>query len=406
MRKLFVILLSLLAATTVAAGNDIWQALFKEKLMEATQGSSNAQYDVGAMYQNGRGVQASRDRAIEWYEKAAAQNNVEAISRLKLMQDNRERFKKELAQAGKGSIESQYNLGNMFTRGIGIDINLTEAREWYRKAADQGHEKAEYQLGLIFHEGRGVRKDAVAAYKWFKKSAEKAHPPAQYYLGKLYAAGEGVKRNYTTALEWYNRAVDGGFDQARGEMIDVAEKLKASPQADTTTPLQPATVEAIGKTGSKKRGESRRLAFMETLMLATWQRDDAPSSFLPSAVNNCRTEERKIICYSDDQTRTTPGNRIKYKTKSIISGFSGNGSFEVVYRNLVLDAEHLAPSEVPEAIGSSDEETGDKGYKIKTGWGKEHRLACRLKNNTTISCLKDKTHRIELVSPHKVADRM
>ncbi|MGB5338057.1 MAG: tetratricopeptide repeat protein [Gammaproteobacteria bacterium] len=399
MRKSFVTLLLLLTVTAVSAGNDIWQTLFKEKLMEATQGNSNAQYEVGAMYQNGRGVQASRDKAIEWYEKAAAQNNSKAVSRLKLMQASRERFKKELDQAGKGSIESQYNLGNMFTRGIGIDTNLKEAREWYRKAADTGHEKAEYQLGLIYYEGRGVSKNAVTAYQWFNKSAEKKYPPAQYYLGKLYAAGEGVKRNYTTALAWFTRAVDGGFDQARGEMIDMAEKLKTPQQT-----VAAATASA-GTTRRVKSAENRRRSIMETLMLATWQRNEAPSSYLPSAVNNCRTADREIICYSDDQTRTTLTNRVKYKTKSYIGGFSEQGTFQVEYRNLVIDVEQLTTPATDEATGINDQGTADQGFKIKTGWGKEHRLECRLQDNTTISCLKDKTHRIEFVSPQQVADR-
>ena len=99
MRKLFITITLLLSATTASAGNDIWQSLFKDKRMEATQGNSSAQYEVGAMYQNGRGVQASRDKAIEWYEKAAAQNNTNAVSRLKLMQANREVQQANLAKS-------------------------------------------------------------------------------------------------------------------------------------------------------------------------------------------------------------------------------------------------------------------------------------------------------------------
>jgi len=187
----------------------------------------------------------------------------------------------------------------------------------------------------------------------------------------------------------------------------VAEKLKSLPQTVTAAPVpqQAATSVSVARTRRAKSAENRRQSLMETLMLASWKKNDAPSSYLPSAVNNCRTTDQEIICYSDDQTRTTLSNRIKYKTKSITSGFSENGTFSIVYRNLVIDVEQLAPPDAYEEPGSSDVDTSDKGYKIKTGWGKEHRLECTLKNNTTISCLKDKIHRIELVSSQQVADR-
>jgi TPR repeat protein len=35
------------------------------------------------MYENGTGVLKSRDKAIEWYQKAAAQGDKSAIDRLK-----------------------------------------------------------------------------------------------------------------------------------------------------------------------------------------------------------------------------------------------------------------------------------------------------------------------------------
>ena len=127
----------MLASATSLAGTDIWQTLFKEKLREATQGNSNAQFDVGTMYQNGRGTRADRSKAIEWFRKAAAQNNEQAASRLELLQSNEARFSKERARAEKGDVESQYNLANMYTTGVGVEIDPKKANIWYEKAASQ-----------------------------------------------------------------------------------------------------------------------------------------------------------------------------------------------------------------------------------------------------------------------------
>jgi TPR repeat protein len=391
----------ILATTSTLAGNDIWQTLFKEKLREASRGNSNAQYDVGAMYQNGRGTRANRSKAIEWYRKAAAQNNEKASSRLKLLQSNEERFSKELARAEKGDVESQYNLGNMYTKGVGVNIDLSRANTWYEMAASQGHVKAEYKLGLIYYEGSGVKQNYKTAFKWFKSAAENGYPAAHYYLGKMYGLGQGVRKNYNTSLGWYSKAVDGGFNQARGEMIDISEKLKM----EESSAAHGEGVARKGSGNTPATQTSHEYSFtMKDLILVSWKRDDKHVTYLPSTINNCRTGDDKIICYSDDQTRTTPGSSIKFKTKAIISDLTPDGLFDVTYRNLVIDSEQLdvTDSNKDEDIGGLDESI-ESTHKVKTGWGKEHKLECRLRDTATVSCLKNKTHTLVLTSQQTLA---
>ena len=394
-------LILMLSTTGILAGSDIWQTLFREKLQEASEGNSNAQYDVGAMYQNGRGTRADRSKAIEWYRKAAAQNNEKAASRLNLMQSNAERFTKEHARAEKGDVESQYNLGNMYTRGVGVNINPSLANTWYEKAASQGHVKAEYKLGLIYYEGTGVKQNYKTALKWFRSAAENGYPAAQYYLGKMYGSGQGVRMNYNTALEWYTRAVEGGFNQARGEMIDVAEKLKINESAAENS----NKVSRAQRTDTTAEITSYTSSFiLDDLMLVSWKREHEHVAYLPSAINNCRNGDKKIICYSDDQTRTTSGSTIKFKTKAIISNLKPDGSFGVTYRNLVIDTELLdaIDSEKDEDVGSLDESI-ESTHKVKTGWGKEHNLECKIKDTATVSCLKNNTYAIVLTSQQTLA---
>ena len=53
-------------------------------------------------------------------------------------------------------------------------------------------------------------------------------------------------------------------------------------------------------------------------------------------------------------------------------------------------------------VGSADESI-ESTHKIKTGWGKEHKLECRIKDTTTVSCLKNKTYAFFLTSPQTLA---
>jgi TPR repeat protein len=392
MRRTTLGFLLLLYSCTCLGGNDVWETLFKEKLREANAGNSNAQYDIGAMYQNGRGVAASRDSAIEWYRKAAAQNNQKAISRLNLIQSNELRFNKTLALAGGGDMESQYDLGNMYMEGIGVDIDKAKAINWYGKAAAQGYEKAQYKLGLIYYEESSPEKDIPLAFTFFNEAAEKGYPAAQYYLGKMYASGHGVKRNYETARQWYSKAVDGGFNDARREMIDIAELREDKPAEKSPEPVKTAIPAKPATPSRQKEDPGYRY---EDLLLASWNRDNDPVTYLPSAINNCNIENNKVVCLSNEQSRNTAAGTINYKTKAIASKLSQEGSFEIVYRNLVIDADQSAIRKTgasEEAIGSTSAGPVKMNYEVKTGWGKEHTLQCKFRDNRTLSCLKNNTH--------------
>ena len=395
-------LILLFTTATAMSGNDVWQTLFKEKLQEAHQGNSNAQFDIGSMYKNGRGVSPDRNKAIEWYKKAAAQDNKKAVTRLKLLQANEERFRKELANVKNGNKESQYKLGNMYTEGVGTNIDLAKAAEAYDQSAHQGYVKAEYKLGLVYYEGTGVKSNKRTAYKWFKQAADKDYPAAQYYLGKMYASGKGVKRNYARSLEWYTKAVDGGFNQARSEMIDISGKMKDLKQTSPARVIDTATRKPV--TAARKTVSGNKTYGIEDLMVAAWSRDGEPVAYLPSAINNCRTEGGKIACYSDNQTRKTADSTIKFKTKSIMRNFSNDGSFSVTYRNLVIESSKIdAVEDTEEADEIGGEDVNTAAYTIKTGWGREHFLECQIKDSGTVSCQKDKTHSFLLDSPQTVA---
>jgi hypothetical protein len=423
MKRTVLTLILLFVSSLATGGNDIWQNLFKEKLQEAKQGNSNAQFDVAAMYQNGRGVKSDLSKAMEWYNKSAEQDNPKAVSRLKLLEANKERFNKTLVQAEKGNAESQYKLGKMYTKGVGVNIDHARATEAFENAANQGYAKAEYNLGLNYYEGSGVTKNRKTAYKWFKAAAEQGDPAAQYYLGKMFATGSGVKKNYTTSLEWLTKSVDGGFNQARGEMIDVSERMKAEKLKKTSPkPAKKASAKkknpAVKTSKIKSKKVTAKTAKIETsketpefsiedLMVAAWSRENAPVSYLPSAINNCRTEKNDIVCYSDNQSRVSGNNNLKFKTKSVMKNFSNDGTFNVTYRNLVINSTPIASIETEEDDGEvgSEDDSEVSAYKVKTGWGKEHTLECQLKDTGTVSCLKNKTHAFLLVSPHTVAGK-
>jgi TPR repeat protein len=133
-----------------------------------------------------------------------------------------------LAQAGDR--EAQYRLGVMYAEGKGVASNDAEAALWFERAAEQGEAMAQYNLGASYAEGAGVRQDMTAAAKWFRRAADQGIPLAQLNLGLLYASGSGVPQDNVEALKWIDLAIyalpAGGVrsDAARA-IADVAAKM-------------------------------------------------------------------------------------------------------------------------------------------------------------------------------------
>ena len=58
--------------------------------------------------------------------------------------------------AEQGQAAAQYNLGIMYEYGRGVRQNDVEAARWYRKASVQGVSVAQYKLGIMYDNGWGV----------------------------------------------------------------------------------------------------------------------------------------------------------------------------------------------------------------------------------------------------------
>ncbi|HHW5018725.1 TPA: tetratricopeptide repeat protein, partial [Haemophilus influenzae] len=68
-------------------------------------------------------------------------------------------FKLWLPLAEQGNAKAQYNLGVMYGNGRGVKQDYFKAVNWYRKAAEQGHADAQLNLGYMYEKGRGVKQD-------------------------------------------------------------------------------------------------------------------------------------------------------------------------------------------------------------------------------------------------------
>ena len=108
--------------------------------------------------------------------------------------------------AEQGDAAAQFNLGLMYDLGRGVQQDYAEAEKWYYKAAEQGYAFAQHNLGVMYDSGKGVQQDYAEAAKWYRKAAEQGDAVAQYNLGRMYALGHGVMQSGEEAVDWFYKA--------------------------------------------------------------------------------------------------------------------------------------------------------------------------------------------------------
>ena len=106
--------------------------------------------------------------------------------------------------AEQGNSEAQANLGLIYELGQGVNKDFVEAFKWYRLAAEQGVAWAQTNLGFAYVNGRGTKKDDKEAAKWLRRAALQGNTRAQEVLGAMYNQGRGVPRGHKEAVEWIN----------------------------------------------------------------------------------------------------------------------------------------------------------------------------------------------------------
>ncbi|EFC41815.1 predicted protein [Naegleria gruberi] len=93
-----------------------------------------------------------------------------------------------LKGAQQGCIKSQFNIGFLYQNGKGDKQDYSKAMEWYLKAAENGHSASQFQIGWLYKHGKGVKQDYSKAMEWYLKAAGNGHSASYHNIGCLYQA--------------------------------------------------------------------------------------------------------------------------------------------------------------------------------------------------------------------------
>ncbi len=130
--------------------------------------------------------------------------------------------------AEQGDADAQYNLGVMYEKGRGVPQDYKIALKWFTLAAEQGFAFAQTNLGNAYANGRGVPQNDKTAVKWYTLAAEQGHADAQTNLGVMYGTGQGVIQDNVYAHMWLNIAASSGHKSASKNRDIIAKRMTPS----------------------------------------------------------------------------------------------------------------------------------------------------------------------------------
>ncbi len=255
---------------------------FVDLLPAAEKGNVDAQYLLGLMYLDGKGVPQNQSSAVSWLRAAANQNLAEAQYRLAiyLLTPNdaksgvSEDVTKEallwLERAGQlrhrdalyrlatyqlnpnnananntagvvalqqaaelGQVEGQYKLAGYYLTGYKnlIPQDFSIAAKWYRLAAQANHPKSAFALAYMLDQGIGIRRNRKKAIQWYEKAAESGLVDAQNNLAVLYANGSAGKSDPIKAYVWFSIAASQGSKDAAKALPRASSRLRGKSMA-------------------------------------------------------------------------------------------------------------------------------------------------------------------------------
>lgn len=219
------------AFATFQDGVDLWQrgdypGAVAEWMPEAAKGDLDALYNIGLAYRMGRGVEQDRQRAEEFFRKAASAGHTPAKTALGIM---------------------AIRLGRK-----------QEAMLWLGQSAGEGDARAQYLLGIAYYQGDAVKRDVPLAYALISRAADAGVPQAAVARAKLEATltSDDLARGRSIATK-----LDGNHSVMEARLaadLPAGAGLSAegNNSATSAVPANPAAADnrtsAITQTGQKQ----------------------------------------------------------------------------------------------------------------------------------------------------------
>jgi|TARA_R110002126_G_scaffold1177_1_gene6991 enhanced entry protein EnhC len=211
--------------------------------LAANKFSVIGEFDLGLVYEYGKGRPVDHSKAATLYKSAAERGHARAMVQLAglYMHDENLRNYRKSAQwyrkaAKLGDRNAMYQLGYLAEKGMGVSQDPVFALSQYQASADQGDVQAILALARMHQEGVGTAQNSEKAAELYQILSEQDNGYAQYQLAMLYYNGALGDENKGKAKTWLKKAENNGCVRAQHAL----QKLNAE-TSENTSFIEPLT---------------------------------------------------------------------------------------------------------------------------------------------------------------------
>lgn len=183
----------------------------------AEAGNAEALYILGFAHESGQGAEASKEKAMEYYRKAAAGKHKDAVYRLSFIllaskkEEERDQARQALETAAKDDpAVAARILGEAYLRGLLTPTaDPDKAVFWWKRAADAGDIASLLLIARLYEGEFGFPelKDPKEALASYAKAAGLGNAGAMSSLGSRLLSGDEKIRDEKKGREWLKKAI-------------------------------------------------------------------------------------------------------------------------------------------------------------------------------------------------------
>jgi TPR repeat protein len=203
----------------------------------AEGGNPFAQAWMGDVLAQGlAGVIVDRAASRAWYEKAAQQRHLGALTMLTQAVFADEATEDELARlfalwlnvAQAGDASAQLQVAGFYLEGTGVESSIPEAIKWLRASAENGNAAAQVRLGGLLLQADEAGEAAAEALALFQQAAARGNIDGEYNLGVCIRRGIGIPADRDKARQHYFNAALKGHPSAQLALGDLLVEIGSS----------------------------------------------------------------------------------------------------------------------------------------------------------------------------------
>ena len=188
------------------------------KMLEKLENNALAEYQLAKIYLDQAGPVFDIEKAIEYLQKSADQDNQYAQYKLGCIYADKEYTGYDMEKAldylqrsaDQENEYAQYKLGCIYADKEYTGYDMGKALEYLQKSADHDNQYAQYKLGCIYADKEYAGYDMEKALDYLQRSAEQDNQYAQCKLGMIYLFGKGIEKNKELAEYWLHKSADQG----------------------------------------------------------------------------------------------------------------------------------------------------------------------------------------------------